>query len=101
MSQSSLNLTARDFDAYAPEKATSNAFARPRLEVKQRALAWARGVVDRLAELGISVDVHGSDEHLSLRNQKRVDCQWVFFFRFAAARDELELLLERGRSISQ
>jgi hypothetical protein len=101
MSQSPLNLTARDFDAYAPEKATSNAYSRPRLEVKQRALGWARGVVARLAELGIAVDVHGSDEHPSLRNKKRVECQWVFFWRDAAAREEFDRLLERGRSISQ
>jgi hypothetical protein len=101
MSQSPLNLTARDFDAYAPEKATSNAYSRPRLEVKQRALAWARGVIARLAALGIPVDVHGSDEHLSLRNKKRVDNQWVFFWRDAAAREELDRLLEQGRSISQ
>jgi len=101
MSQSSLNLTARDFDAYAPEKATSNAYSRPRLEVKQRALAWARGVVARLAELGIAVDVHGSDEHPTLRNKKRVDSQWVFFWRDQAARDELDRLLDQGRSISQ
>ncbi|MFS8072055.1 MAG: hypothetical protein ACMG6S_37270, partial [Byssovorax sp.] len=100
MSQPSLNLTARDFDAYAAEKATSNAYSRPRLEVKQRALARARGVVARLAEQGLAVDAHGSDEHLSLRNKKRVDCQWIFFSRDAAARDELERLLDRGRSIS-
>lgn len=101
MSQSPLNLTARDFDAYAPEKATSNAYSRPRLEVKQRALAWARGVVARLAELGIDVEVHGSDEHPSIRNKKRVDSQWVFFSRDEAAREELGRLLEQGRSISQ
>lgn len=100
MGHSPLNLTARDFDAYAPEKATSNAYSRPRLEVKQRALAWARGVVARLAELGIAVDVHGSDEHPTLRNKKRVDCQWVFFWRDQAARDELDRLLDRGRSIA-
>lgn len=100
MGHSPLLLTARDFDAYAPEKATSNAYSRPRLEVKQRALAWARGVVARLAELGISVDVHGSDEHPSLRNKKRVDCQWVFFWRDQAARDELDRLLDRGRSMA-
>ena len=100
MSQPSLNLTARDFDAYAAEKATSNAYSRPRLEVKQRAMVWARGVVARLAEQGLAVDAHGSDEHLSLRNKKRVDCQWIFFSRDAAARDELERLLDRGRSIS-
>ncbi len=100
MSHPPLNLTARDFDAYAPEKATSNAYSRPRLEVKQRALAWARGVVARLAELGIPVDVHGSDEHPTRSNKKRVDCQWVFFSRDPAAREELDRLLDRGRSIA-
>jgi hypothetical protein len=95
-----LNLAARDFDAYAPEKATSNAYSRPRLELKQRALVWARAIVARLAELGITVDVHGSDEHPSLRNRHRVDCQWVFFSRDQAARDELDRLLDRGRSIA-
>ncbi|XXX77164.1 hypothetical protein WMF30_00100 [Sorangium sp. So ce134] len=100
MSHPSLHLSARDFDAYAAEKATSKAYSRPRLEVKQRALAWARGVVARLGELGISVDVHGSDEHPSIRNKHRADCQWVFFWRDQAARDELDRLLDRGRSIS-
>jgi uncharacterized membrane protein YgcG len=100
MSHPCLNLTARDFDAYLAEKATSNAYSRPRLEVKQRALAWGRGVAERLAELGIAADMHGSDEHPSLRNKKRVDCQWVFFWRDQDARAELDRLLEQGRSIS-
>ncbi|MDI1477436.1 hypothetical protein [Polyangium sp. y55x31] len=100
MTHAPLHLTDSDFDAYAPEKATSNAYSRPRLEVKQRALAWARGVITRLADLGITVDVHGSDEHPTLRNKKRVECQWVFFWRDAAAREELERLLDAGRSIS-
>ena len=100
MSQTSLNLNARDFDAYAAEKATSNAYSRPRLEVKQRALLWARGVVARLAVEGLALDAHGSDEHLSLRNKKRVDCQWIFFSRDSAARDELARLLDRERSLS-
>jgi sRNA-binding protein len=100
MSQTSLNLNARDFDAYAAEKATSNAYSRPRLEVKQRAMVWARGVVARLAAEGLAVDAHGSDEHLSLRNKKRVDCQWIFFSRDETARDELSRLLDRGRSMS-
>ncbi len=100
MSHAPLQLSASDFDAYAPEKATSNAYSRPRLEVKQRALSWARSVMARLAELGIHVDVHGSDEHPTLRNKKRVECQWVFFWRDAAAREELDRLLDAGRSIS-
>ena len=100
MSHPPLNLSARDFDAYAAEKATSNVYSRPRIEVKQRALGWARAVVARLAELGIAVEVYGSDEHPSRSNKKRVDCQWVFFSRDQAARDELDRLLDRGRSIA-
>lgn len=100
MSHPALTLTTRDFDAYLPEKATSNAYSRPRIEVKQRVLAWARDVMERLAELGIAVDMHASDEHPTLRNKKRVDCQWVFFWRDQAAREELDRLLDRGRSIS-
>ncbi len=100
MNHSSLALTDRDFDAYLPEKATSNAFTRPRLEVKQRALAWARSVTARLAEQGFGASVHATDEHPSLRNKRRVEAQWVFFWRDEAARDELDRLLERARSIA-
>jgi hypothetical protein len=100
MTSSPLALTERDFDAYLPEKATSNAFTRPRLEVKQRALGWARNVTARLAEQGFGVEVHATDEHLSHRNKRRVDDQWVFFWRDEAARSELDQLLERSRSIA-
>jgi len=101
MSPSSLALTARDFDAYLPEKAASNAFTRPRLEVKQRALSWARNVTARLAEQGFGVEVHATDEHPSHRNKRRVDAQWVFFWRDEAARNELAALLERNRPIAE
>jgi hypothetical protein len=101
MTASPLALTDRDFDAYLPEKATSNAFTRPRLEVKQRALAWARNVTARLAEQGFGVEVHATDEHLSHRNKRKVDAQWVFFWRDEAARGELDQLLERTRSIAE
>lgn len=100
MSQVSLHLTVTDFDAYAPEKATSKAYSRPRLEVKQRVLSWARRIVARLAALGISVDVHGSDEHPTLRNKSRVDSQWVFFSRDHEAREDLDRLLDAERKLS-
>jgi hypothetical protein len=95
-----LRLSATDFDAYLPERATSNAYTRPRLELKQRMLAWAKGVVTRLAEIDIPVDVSASDEHPSLRNGRRVDCQRVFFWRDADARAEIERLLDRKRSLA-
>ncbi len=94
-----LALTAGDFDAYGVEKANSSASARPRLALKQRALGWARSVVARLAELGLPVEV-GSDESPSLQGKKRVDCQWIWFRRDAPAREELERVLDAGRSFS-
>jgi hypothetical protein len=100
MSSLPLALTDRDFDAYLPEKAASNAFTRPRLEVKQRALAWARNVSARLADQGFGVDVHATDEHPSHRNKRRVEAQWVFFWRDETARNELDRLLERARPIA-
>lgn len=101
MSSISLHLTARDFDAYLPEKATSKAYSRPRLEVKQRSLAWGRRILERLQAQGIQADIHASDEHPTLRNKNYVDCQWLFFWRDEKAREELDLLLNQGRSISQ
>ena len=96
----SLRLAAADFDAYLPERASSNAYTRPRLELKQRMLAWAKGVVTRLAEIDIAVDVSGSDEHPSLRNGRRVDCQRVFFWRDVDARAEIERVIDRKRSLA-
>jgi len=95
-----LHLSAADFDAYLPEHAASNAFARARHELKQRMVAWARGVVERLAEMGIAIEATGSDEHPSARNARRADCQRVFFLRDAEARAELERLTDRKRSIA-
>ena len=100
MTSTPLALTDRDFDAYLPEKAASNAFTRPRLEVKQRALSWARNVTTRLADQGLGVEVHATDEHPSHRNKRRVEAQWVFFWRDEVARNELDHLLERSRSMA-
>lgn len=100
MTPAALGLSAKDFDAYLPERASSNAFSRPRLEFKQRAMAWARGVGSRLADLGIPVDIHGSDEHPSLWNHHCVDSQWVFFWRDAAARADIDALLDLRRGIA-
>ena len=99
MTSAALGLSARDFDAYLPDRASSNVFSRPRLEFKQRALSWARGVVARLRNLGIHADLHASDDHPSLWNRHRVDCQWVFFWRDAEQRADLDALLDQRRGI--
>lgn len=100
MPSQSLELTAGDFDAYLPERASSNVYSRPRLEFKQRALGWARHVVERLRAIGILMDVHGSDEHPSVRNGHRVDCQWVFFWRSQEQREALDGLLDQRAGIA-
>lgn len=100
MSPLTLALTTGDFDAYHPDRAGSNAYSRPRLEFKQRALGWARSVVERLGEVGIASDVHASDEHPSVRNGHRVDCQWVFFWRAEHDRAELDALLDQRGGIA-
>lgn len=96
-----LELTPGDFDAYLPERASSNAFSRPRLELKQRALGWARNVVERLQSIGIAMDIHGSDEHPSVRNGHRVDAQWVFFWRSQRERGELDAVLDQRAGIAE
>ncbi len=96
-----LGLTERDFDAYLPERASSNVYSRPRLEFKQRALGWVRSVISRLRDINISVDVHASDEHPSVWNSHRVDCQWVFLWRDRAARAELDALLDQRQGLAQ
>ena len=100
MQSQSLELTAGDFDAYLPERASSNVYSRPRLEFKQRALGWARHVVERLQAIGIPMDVHGSDEHPSVRNGHRVDSQWVFFWRSQKEREALDGLLDQRGGIA-
>jgi hypothetical protein len=96
----SLHLTSADLDAYLPERATSNAYTESRLALKQRMLGWARGVVARLAELGVPVEVAASDEYPSLRNGRRVDSQRVFFCRDTAARWEIERRLDKARLLA-
>jgi hypothetical protein len=100
MQSQSLELTAGDFDAYLPERASSNVYSRPRLEFKQRALGWARHVVERLQAIDIPMDVHGSDEHPSVRNGHRVDCQWTFFWRSQKEREALDGLLDQRAGIA-
>jgi hypothetical protein len=95
-----LRLTSADFDAYLPERAASNAHTEPRRALKERTLAWAKGVVTRLAEIGISVEVAASEKQPSLRNGRRVDSQCVFFWRDAAARLEIERLVEKKRPLA-
>jgi len=93
-------LRVSDFDAYLPEKWTSNVYTRERLEAKQCLLNLGRALVPVLEELGIEVQIYASDEHPSLWNQKKVDAQWVFFWRTEAQRKVLEAQVDLERTLA-
>ncbi len=89
-----------DFDAYLPSKASSNAFNRPRVEVKQKALSVARRLHEAATAAGLSLEVRASEEFPSLWNKRQVTSQWVFFWRDQEARRKLEEVLDKGRTLS-
>lgn len=84
-------LHASSFDAYSPAKWSSNVFTRERLEVKQKMLSLARAVEPSFEKVGLTVQRYASDEYPSHRNGKKVEAQWVFFWRT----EEERLVLER------
>ncbi len=92
--------TEADFDAYLPARATSNAFNRPRVEVKQKALSLARSLHEAATAAGLGLEVRASEEVPSLWNKRSVTSQWVFFWRDQAARKRLEELLDKGRTLA-
>ncbi len=88
-----------EFDAYRAPRASSNAYNRPRLEAKQKAVTVARAMVERAGEGGTALELRASDEHPSVWNRKQVLDQWVFLWRDADARARLEELLDQGRTL--
>ncbi|MDO9021497.1 MAG: hypothetical protein Q7V43_31510 [Myxococcales bacterium] len=91
--------SASEFDAYAPPRASSNAFNRPRLEAREKAMALGRVMQADATALGVALELRASDEHPSLWNKRSVTAQWVFLWRDADARRALEALLDDGRSL--
>lgn len=93
--------SASEFDAYAPPRASSNAFNRPRLEAREKAMALGRVMQADALALGLALELRASDEHPSLWNKRSVTAQWVFLWRDAGARRALEALLDGGRSLRE
>ncbi|MBI2896090.1 MAG: hypothetical protein HYY06_21210 [Deltaproteobacteria bacterium] len=93
-------LLAGDFDAYSAEKWSSNMWNRQRLEVKQRMLALGKELAVDLAGSGLELTLGASDEHPSLWNRKRVDCQWLFLWRNEEERKVLETIVDRDRKLA-
>lgn len=100
MTTSFTGFLAADFDAYTAEKWSSNMWNRQRLEVKQRAMVLGKEVAEALGSVGAALSLGASDEHPSLWNKKKVDCQWVFLWRNEEERKVLEAVVDRDRKLS-
>ncbi len=88
-------LAADAFAAYSPEKWSSNVHNLARMRVKDAMIGLCERVGQAAAqELG-GLERGASDEMPNLANQKKVDAQWVFWFRDAAARAALASFLEK------
>ncbi|MEK7703407.1 MAG: hypothetical protein AAB426_00500 [Myxococcota bacterium] len=88
-------LTQQVFDAYAQEKWASNVYNLPRMRGKDLMLALCDAVQSHLREELEGLDRAASDEVPNISNHKRVDAQWVYWFRDKAARDALASFLEK------
>ncbi len=88
-------LTEDMFKIYTPDKWSSNVHNLPRMRNKDVMLALCDaasvGIEDELAGLQRA----SSDEIPTIVNQKRVEAQWVYWFRDAAARKGLASFLEK------
>lgn len=92
--------TEADFDAYLPSRGGSNAFNRPRLEVKQRLVSLGRGLQQAAAGAGAALEARASEESPSVFNKRMVTSQWLFLWRDAEARRHLEAVLDQKRTLA-
>jgi transcription antitermination factor NusG len=84
-----VGLSAESFNAYSSDKWSSNVHNLARMRVKETLL----GLSDRAQE-GLEEELRGlmratSDEIPNITNHKKVDAQWVYWFRDAGAREDL------------
>lgn len=91
-------LLASMFDAYRPEKWSSNVYTRERLEVKQRLLSLERAL--QPAFEGLDLKRMSSDEYPSVRNTKKVDAQWVFLSRNEEEQRALERVIDLEKTLA-
>ena len=88
-------ITQDMFSVYVPEKWSSNVHTLTRMRNKDCVVALCQDVQSRLGERLEGLQRQASDEFPNISNNKRVEAQWVFWFRDAAARQSLATFLER------
>lgn len=88
-------LTQEHFDMYAPDKWASNVHNLKRMRVKDAMVALC-DVSQSVLKADLSGMVRAaSDEIPTIMNHKKVDAQWVYWFRDPKAREALASLLDR------
>ncbi len=93
--------TDEDFDTYTQEKWQSFVFNRQRLEVKEKLLALGRILSPAMVSAdGAPLECEVSVEYPALWNQRKVRNQHLFFSRNKDARQELEGIISKKRSIA-
>ena len=88
-------LTPDAFAAFTSEKWSSNVYNLQRMRVKDSMIGLGERVQPVLVQELAGLEYGASDEMPNLGNRKKVDAQWVFWFRDAAARTSLARFLER------
>jgi hypothetical protein len=88
-------LSAETFGAYTPDKWSSNVHNLARMRAKDVML-----VLCDLAQEGLDQELQGltraaSDEIPNITNHKKVDAQWIYWFRDTAAREDLKSSLQK------
>lgn len=91
---------AGDFEAYLPEKWTSNMYTLERRRVKNKLDALGDILEPEIESAGLTLLRHLSDEFPSLWNKKSVERQWLFFSRDEAARKELTNIIDREKTLA-
>ncbi len=92
--------TARDFEAFAARKWRSNAFNRERLEVNEKLAALGRLLIPQLQNASAPLAADVAPEHPCLANHHQARRGELFFTRNAAARVELDKLMDRRRGLA-
>jgi hypothetical protein len=88
-------LTADAFSAYTRDKWSSNVHNLARMRVKDAMLALCDVVQERLSEELEGLGRAASDEIPNITNHKRVDAQWIYWFRDASAQKSLASFLQK------
>jgi transcription antitermination factor NusG len=88
-------LTQDLFAVYVPEKWSSNVHNLPRMRNKDVLLALCDQAQTLLSDELTGLQRSSSDEIPTIVNHKKVDAQWVFWFRDASARAHLASFLEK------